>query len=156
MAKEEVLKSIKKEAVAIVEKHIPNEFFKNREGLFVWSSFISNVVSKAKETESGAKFNLSSFELTKDATDEEIEKDLPKDHIFSETDVCAIVADLIEKQSKGEEGILLNSGYANLFYTPSHVVHVLWSGGEWSVDVWFRGASGWFVGFRVFSPATES
>lgn len=149
-----ILKVVKKKiALKIEEKHVPKEFFKDRKGLYVWSSFI-NIVEKAKETKADAKFTISSFDLTENASDEKIEKNLPKKHLFSETDVCAIVADLIEKQPKGEEGVLVNTGYANLFYTPSRVVCVYWIGGLWRVLDWYRDDGEWRAGHRVFSPAT--
>lgn len=157
MAKEKsVLKSIEKKVeVKVTENHSPKEFFKDRKGLYVWNSFINNIVENAKETKAGKEFKLDSFELLKTAWDEEIEKDLPKKHIFSETDVCAIIASLIEKQPKREEGTLLNNGYLNIFYTPSLVVFVYWDDGEWFVRDWLRGYY-WAGGSRVFSPATES
>lgn len=152
-----VLKSLKKKiAVVNKEKHVPSEYFKTRKGLFVWSSFKESILDKAKDTKAGAKFSLASFTLSKRANDEEIEKSLPKKHLFKETNVCAIVANLIEKQSKGEEGVLLNNGYANLFYTSFLVVFVRWDGDEWDVDDWGRGGGAWGGGRRVFAPATDA
>ncbi len=153
---ENVLKSVKKSiAIKNKEEHIPSEFFKDGPGLFIWNSFKENIVRKAKSTKAGAEMNISSFDLKKDSTDEEIEKSLPEKHIFSETEVCAVIAELIENQPKGKKGILQNTGYANLFYTPSRVVLVYWRGSRWFVGAWNRGFD-WYVGLRVFSPATES
>lgn len=155
---ESVLKSVKaKIEVKLPKKYEPTEFFKNRDGLYAWNSFKENVLEKAKAATVNS-FSLSSFDLTKDAYDKEIEKELPKKHIFTETEVCAVIAGLIEKQSKGEEGTLLNTGYANIFYTKSHVVSVYWRSvfGEWCVGGWRRDGHSWFEGFRVFSPATEA
>lgn len=120
-----ILKSVKQRIPIVIAKmHEPKEFFKDRKGLYVWGSFIENILSKAKPTKAKTKFNIASFDLVESASDENIEKSLPKKHLFSETDVCAIIADLIEKQSKGQKGILVNTGYANLFYTKSRVVSV--------------------------------
>lgn len=155
---ESVLKSVKaKIEVKLPKKYEPTEFFKNRDGLYVWNSFKDNVLEKAKAATVNS-FSLSSFDLTKDAYDKEIEKELPKKHIFTETEVCAVIAGLIEKQSKGEEGTLLNTGYANIFYTKSLVVGVGWDSGygRWHVFDWDRGDGSWREGFRVFSPATEA
>lgn len=46
-------------------------------------------------------------------------------------------------------------GYANLFYTPSFVVFVLWLRfyGHWGVSAWRRHVSDWDTDTRVFSPA---
>lgn len=153
---ESVLKSVKaKIEVKLPKKYEPTEFFKNRDGLYVWNSFKDNVLEKAKAATVNS-FSLSSFDLTKDTYDKEMEKELPKKHIFTETEVCAVIAGLIEKQSKGEEGTLLNNGYANIFYTKSRVVCVGWDSdvGEWGVLGWNRDGPSWREGLRVFSPAT--
>lgn len=150
------LKSLQKVIeVKVLEKHVPNEFFQDRKGLWVGSGFENNIRDKAEPTEVGTEFKVSSFELVEDLNDEQIEKLLPEKHLLSESEVCAIIAGLIEKQPKGEDGVLLNTGYANLFYTPSRVVRVHWHGGGWDVGVWDRGGGTWLAGSRVFSPATE-
>ena len=65
-----------------------------------------------------------------------------------------VIASLIARQPKGEEGVLLNTGYANLFYTPSYVVYVFWHAGRrgWGVGTYERDDDGWRAGGRVFSP----
>lgn len=154
MAKALLLKSLEKEiSLTVAEKFNPKKFYKNHEGLYVWSSFIDHIVAKAKTTKADAAFKVSSFQLKKSAYDSEIEESLSKEHIFRETDVCAIIAVLIAKQPKGEKGDLLNTGYANLFYTPAFVVDVLWDGGGWNVDTWGRDVFRWLDDRRVFSPA---
>lgn len=150
-----VLKVVKKKIkVEIPLKYNLIEFFVNRKGLYVWNNFKDNVLKKANAV-TKTEFDISSLNLTEDANNEKIENSLPKDHLFSETEVCAIIAGLIEKQPDGEEGTLLNNGYVNLFYTTSHVVLVRWNGVAWNVDGWRRVDDGWLSGYRVFSPATE-
>lgn len=153
MKKEEsVLKSAKtKIEVKVPKKYSPQEFFINRTGLYVWSGFSENILPKAKAVVLN-NFALSSFDLTERLSDKKIESELIKKHLFTETHVCAIIAGLIEKQSKGQKGILLNNGYANLFYTKSRVVRVRWHDGEWRVYAWLRGDGTWYAGKRVFSP----
>lgn len=149
-----ILESItEKIPVEVTAEFNPQEFFRDREGLFVYSSFKEHILEKASIVSAGTKFELSSFKLIRSAEDEEIEKELPEKHIFSESDVCAIIAELISKQPKGEEGELLNTGYWNLFYTESFVVDVSWRDGEWYVSAWDRDSYGWSDGSRVFSPA---
>lgn len=133
----------------------PVEFFKDREGLYVWDNFKERILASASPTKLGKSFKLNSFQLTRDALDREIEGDLPKSHLFSETDVCAIVAELISKQPGGKDGLLLSNGRANLFYTKNCVVSVYWNSGgrRWSVNTWRRGGLRWYAGMRVFSPA---
>lgn len=155
MKTQKILKVIKKSIkISLAKSHTPKEFFQTREGLYVWNSFKETVLGKAKETKAKTKFDVMYYELLKTSYDVDIETELPKKHLFSETDVCAIIAGLIAKQPKGKEGTLLNNGYANIFYTKSRVVFVYWHVSQWRVRDWHRGAY-WRGGKRVFSPATE-
>ena len=140
--------------LTLAERHDPDTFYRTREGLYVWDDFRSRIVAKAKPSEAGLVMKFERAELMRDLTDEKIEGTLPKDHLFDETEVCALIASLIAKQANGEEGVLLNTGYANLFYTSSYVVFVDWDsdGREWDVSTYERG-DGWGAGDRVFSPA---
>lgn len=135
----------------------PQDFFQSREGLYVWSDFNERILEKALSVAAGTKYELAPFKLLESSSDETIESALPKAHIFSESDVCAIIAELISKQPKGEDGSLDNSGNWNLFYTPTFVVSVRWrsGGGFWNVRTWVRGRIGWYADGRVFSPATD-
>lgn len=154
--KDEVLKPINtKVAVEISEKHDPKTYFQNRDGLFVWDSFRDRIVAKAKSVKKGTKYAVDSFEIEKYSTDEQIEAVLPRQHIFKENEVCAIIAELISKQPEGEKEELLNNGNFNLFYTPTFVVGVSWDSRDrrWDVSTWYRGDSGWSGDYRVFSPA---
>lgn len=81
--------------------------------------------------------------LKKRMTDYEIESEL-KPGICDASDILAFI-------KNPPEGC--KDGYWNLFYTPSFVVRVGWSGSDWGVYAWGRGAYGWGGG-RVFSPAT--
>jgi len=64
---------------------------------------------------------------------------------------------LMEKQKHGEDGVLLNNGYANIFYIKDgagmlRTVHVGWSGGGWDVSAYSIGDPyGWYDGYQVFS-----
>ena len=134
------------------EKFDPKEYYQNRKGLYIWSSFQEKILPKAKTVKKGVEFAIASFKLAKWATDEEIESALPKKHIFKEGDVCALISEMIAKQPEGQGGALLNTGYANLFYTKVFVVSVDWFDVEWDVSTWGRGGRGWFGDNRVFSP----
>lgn len=153
------LKNIQEKiSLSITSKFVPSEYFKDRKGLWVGSSFEKNILANAQPTEQGTEFIITSFELLKGAPDQEIEGSLPVKHIFSENEVCAIIAALIEKQADGGEGILINTNYyANLFYTSAFVISVHWDAGhgEWCVSTWQRGDVEWSAGSRVFSPATS-
>lgn len=155
---------VKKSPLELIEKKVEvkgsskdfADFFKSRKGLWVSSDFKTRILEKAAEK--GIDMPVASYKLVKDATDEEIEAALPKKHIFSESEVCTVIAGLIENQPKGEKGILLNDGWYNLFYTPSFVVLVRWRSddGEWRVCAWGRVGGDWGADCRVFYPATDA
>jgi len=64
---------------------------------------------------------------------------------------------LMEKQKHGEDGVLLNNGYANIFYIRDQngvlrAVFVGWDDGGWGVDaVSVEDPDGWIDGVQVFS-----
>lgn len=64
---------------------------------------------------------------------------------------------LMEKQKNGEDGVLLNNGYANIFYIRDQngvlrAVRVHWFGGGWDVGAGSVGSPiEWLGGFQVFS-----
>lgn len=158
METHQVLKQIEKTIeIQSQVKFDPSKFYKTAPGLYVFDSFRERIIEKASPIKKITLFNVTSFDLINSASDESIESQLPEKHIFSESDVCALIASMIVKQSKGEDGNLIVTGYANIFYTPAFVVYVRWraSGREWYVSAWGRGGSGWAADGRVFSPATD-
>lgn len=64
---------------------------------------------------------------------------------------------LMEKQKNGEDGVLLNNGWANIFCVRDHngvlrAVDVCWDSGGWLVDAYeVVFPRKWYAGFRVFS-----
>lgn len=157
MKKNQVLEVAKDKIVVSAGAKDPKDFFVTKKGLYIWSDFKDRVLDKAEPVDPSKEFLFESYDLKESAEDAVIESNLPKKHIFTESEVSAVVSGLIAKQSKGEEGDLLNNGYANLFYTPSFVVGVSWNAGlgEWGVGAWDRGALEWGAGGRVFSPVTD-
>ncbi len=144
-------------AITLAKQHNPDTFFKTRSGLYVWDDFRSRVVAKASPIDAGAKFRIERRDLIRDAKDSEVEGVLTN-HLFEESAVCAVIAELISKQPNGKAGTLLNNGYANLFYTSSCVVCVGWRVyyRGWGVRAWRRGDRRWNAGSHVFSPATAA
>jgi len=71
--------------------------------------------------------------------------------------VLGVVFSLMCQQPNGEDGVLLNNGYANIFYVRDKsrvlwTVRVRWIGGGWFVDAGSVGYPyGWGGGGRVFS-----
>ena len=135
--------------------HDPASYYRTRSGLYVWESFVSDVVANAKPMMAGATFTVNVAELKSDATDAEIEAALPKTHLFDDSAVCAIVAEMIEKQPEGKSGDLDNTGRANLFYTAGRIARVYWHGvdRQWDMRAWHRGL-GWDAGARVLCPGS--
>lgn len=136
----------------VEEEHDPNAFYHQTcSGRCIWDDFLILVVSNAKVSRVGTTHKVACVELMRDMTSKEIEAELPVNHIFNETNLCATIAGLIMRQPNGEKGTLLNDLSANLFYLHSWVVDVAWSDEEheWYVQVFERneemGASGSFV-----------
>ena len=131
--------------VEIAQEFLPKDFFQSRDGLYVTSDFQNRIVEKASAVPAGSEYTTTPWDLILAANDATIESALPETHIFSESDVCAIIADLISKQPKGEEGALMIDGSWNLFYTPDFVVYVRWGARarRWLVDAWHRDDDVW-------------
>jgi hypothetical protein len=150
----QILKSRGTLSLVTKAPHDPVSYYQSRTGLWVWDGFRSEVVASAKLTAAGAKFDVSIFELVQAATAVKIEKALSANHFFDESAICAVVADLIEKQPNGESGDLESTGYANLFYTRACVVELLFDRVPrvWRTLAWHRDNIKWDVGRRVLAP----
>ncbi len=68
---------------------------------------------------------------------------------------------LMEKQGKGENGVLLNNNYVNIFYIKDkndvlRTVHVFWDDGGWGVDASsVEYPHKWYGGIQVFSRSSS-
>jgi hypothetical protein len=81
--------------------------------------------------------NVRYQKLTKSSVDGPIIAELGGEEKVETT--LATIADLIGRQAKGENGILLTNGYANIFYVRDatellRAVSVYWCGDRWNVD----------------------
>ena len=130
------------------KKFDPKDFFQTGTGLYIWDSFENRVLSAAGVEKPAGKAKLKSFDLTRNAYDREIKAELVAKHEVK----LWHIAKLIEAQPSGEDGPLLNNGYANLFYTASTVVSVVWVSDDryWDVRVWDLDGRQWLGGSRVF------
>jgi hypothetical protein len=139
--------------VALTNPHDPDAFYQTRTGLYVYRSFRDRIVRLALPTQSASPVTLRRFVLDRAATDDDIEAELGPNHLFTESEVCWIIVEMIEKQEGGAAGDLNNSGNANQFYTPSCVVFVYWLADdrEWLVYTWGRDDFVWGAGDSVFS-----
>lgn len=138
---------------AAVDTHDPQAFYQARAGLWVSDEFRSRILSKAKPVKKLMAAVGKSYDLTQNVYDREITPSLPKDYVFDESEVCARITTMIQKQPNGEEGDLLNNGYANLFYVAGCVVYVYWNADsrKWNVYAWRLDDVCWRADFRVFS-----
>jgi hypothetical protein len=142
--------------VALTNPHDPGAFYQTRAGLYVHRDFRDRIVRQARPTQSASPVTLKRFVLDRDALDRDIEAELGPNHLhlFTTSELCWIVAEMIGKQEDGTAGDLDNTGKANLFYTPSWVVSVYWSarGREWHVRTWGLDVyHAWDAGDSAFS-----
>ena len=124
-------------------------FFQIRKGLYLWNDNMGRVLRAAKPVDTADAVSIASVDLTRNAYDREIKAELPENH---EVELWHI-AKLIEAQANGEDGPLLTSGYANIFYISGFAVFVGWSAvsAKWHVHDWNLGVAYWNAGNRVFS-----
>jgi|SRR3989344_1425254 len=139
--------------VTLAERHDPGTYYKIRVGLNVWGDLQRRIISRATPVNAGTSFKLAVAEISRNATDNEIEATLPSGHLFNETSLLAVIAGLIAEQPNGAEGDLIIRRI-NLFYTTFHGVSVRWSPSSpgWDVSSWNRSFGRWNTGARIFFP----
>lgn len=122
----------------------------------VWDNFTGWFLSGDGKTEDPeSEQTLRYHKLRKSSVDGPIITELGGEE-KSETTLTEMFS-LMEKQKNGEDGVLLNNGYANIFYIRDQngvlrAVSVYWLGGGWSVGAdSVESPYGWLVGYRVFS-----
>lgn len=137
----------------------PRDFFKTREGLWTSSNFNNFILSGAsKKKVSAAETTIGYADLAQAANDDEIGNELPKGYVFEEVDTfLAHLATFVEGQWGGKEGVLLNNGYANIFYVKVNgevfAVHVRWFAVNrvWDCYAYRLDGRRWAAGCRAFS-----
>jgi hypothetical protein len=137
------------------------EFYQTGPGLYVDDTFADRLDVNARRTVDSAPERPYVASLLKaNAYDMDIRKELPETHLSTLEDI----AGLIEAQPNGKSGLLLNNGYANIFYVEGKngevfAVDVDWDSGyrEWSVDGWQLGEVGdWNADFQVLCPGNAA
>jgi hypothetical protein len=120
---------------------------------YIGDNFVNNFLGKTEKPFNGSKLRCG--KLRKNSVDNPIITELGGEQEVETT--LAEMFSLMEKQTNGEEGILLTSGYANIFYICDSA-GVLWAVGcGWGCDGWGLGARSigrphyWRAGSRVFS-----
>ena len=136
----------------------PQQFFRTRSGLCVWDGFKDLVLKFAKPVSGVVATTIRKHELVKPANDSQIRSGLPEGHVFQVDELCSHLAGMIQRQSNGGAGELLNNGYVNLFYVQVGsevvVVRVYWNAvyREWGVSADHQLGDGqWRAGGQVFS-----
>lgn len=142
-------------------KFNPKDFL-DKPHIYLFNYFKEKVLSEAVEIENVPEINWDTYELKEQLNDFQIEKEFPNCVFEDVSKFCAYLYALIEKQKNGENGLLLNNGYANLFYVKTlsevMVVIVSWSADvrEWNVNANRRDDFQWFAGDRVFRSNFDS
>lgn len=139
----------------------PLEYFVIRDGLWVSPGFVSRILSVYNEpTEKRSQKWGTHVDLPKDMYDSNIIKEYlggeedARKHAFTPDQI----ADLIDRQKNGENGEMLNNGYANIFYVIGKdkalfAVCVGWDRGNlgWGVDTCeLDEDEAWRAGNRIF------
>lgn len=89
------------------------EFYQTRPGLYVYDTFAGRLDLGARQAVDSAPVRPYVASLLKaNAYDTDIRKELPDTHLSTLEDI----AGLIEAQPNGQSGLLLNNGWANIFY----------------------------------------
>lgn len=137
-----------------------NNFFKDQPGLYVWNmqrispAYPNLIPYKSIENLKPA------FELAQNMSDTEIIKKLGgKEEVRKTAITMDQIEQLIKAQWGGKAGIILNNGYANIFYVIGRnnelfAVNVNWSSGldRWRVLAYELDEGGdWSSGDQVFS-----
>lgn len=127
----------------------------------VWSNFTSWFLSGDGKTEDPiSEQTLRYHKLRKSSVDGPIITELGGEE-KSETTLTEMFS-LMEKQKNGEDGVLLDNGYANIFYIRDQngvlrAVIVYWNGDGWRVSAHsIEDPRRWGDGYQVFSRNLES
>lgn len=122
-------------------------------GIRLTAHFLSDIFWRAKPLKNLAPVSLRSYELTEGLCNPEIANLLGGKHLFSKSEVCARIAQMVAKQPNGEEGSLLTDGMKNLFYVRGLVVTISWYAPNrvWEIFSWKVGNDSYQAGTQVFT-----
>lgn len=144
--------------VPAADKFVASEQFgpNNPDGIkfFLWDNFRNNFLGKVEEKVPAA--TLAIRRLNRDSLDEPIRNELGSER---EETTLAYLCELLKRQSRGEDGVLLTNGYANIFYIRDAnenlwAVSACWDSFDrgWDVHAFSVGyPDPWFGGRRVVS-----
>ncbi len=156
-----LLKPIAQAIVPARTEHFnASAFYQTRTGLYVDNSFADRLDLSARQTVNSAPERPYVVLILKErAYDKDIYKELPAETRLS---TMEDIASLIEAQPNGKLGLLLNNGYANIFYVKEKngkvfIMSVSWDSDDryWSIcggRLDNRGGSCWFPGIQIICP----
>lgn len=137
-------------------------FYQTSTGLYVSGTFADRLDLNARQTVDSAPERPYVASLLKaNAYDTDIRKELSEEHLSTLEDI----ASLIEAQPDGKSGLLLNNGYANIFYVEGKngevfAVDVRWYSllrRRWGVSDWELDEVGdWPAGHQVLCPGNAA
>ena len=158
MSKSDLLEVLGTVAVPVTEKFVAKENFIVNTGRkapvkisYVGSNFSERFLGKVEKPKPGTQLRYA--KLLKSSVDRPILAELGN---AAET-ALAEIFHLMATQPNGEDGALLNNGYANIFYVRDvngelRAVNVNWNGDGWNVNAnSVANPNEWCDGNRVFS-----
>lgn len=161
-AKKLALKYLKRIGNIVVKTSasVKSSFFKTDGAvkLYFWDNFKSWILSAIPEEIPAFEGTVLKTQLTRSMKDSDIHKELVNPTPFAVVEFAAIIIHLLLKQAKGEDGVLLNNGYANIFYVQLAdgrvgAVGVCWCSDDqgWGFRACDLGGGTWLGGHAVFS-----
>ena len=140
--------------VMIRREYTPVSHYVTRPGLIVWGGFETYVSSVAKPRLPGVFVPAVSSHLEQLTNDVRIEQAVGS---FGESELCALLAAMLDEQCMGTSGNLEHTGRINLFYAPLGVVGVrrIRDADSWGIAVYKRNDGNWYPGVRVFAPQAK-
>lgn len=138
-----------------------SEFYQTGDGLYVYGAFADRLDLNVRQMVDSAPERPYVASLLKaNAYDKDIRNELPETHLSTLEDI----AGLIEAQPGGKSGLLLNNGYANIFYVEGKngevfAVSVDWDSirRKWMVGDWELGEVGdWRAAYQVLCPGNAA
>ncbi len=115
---------------------------------YILDNFENRVLNKAGDVIPEFSGILKSLKLTENMCDSEIMSEIGESNIFSIYEALGIIKVLTERQPKGEDGDILNNGYANIIYVRIDENTILATGVRWrsAYRRWFLNAFSFDVG----------
>ncbi len=149
-----LLKRVNHVTVSAVKKFAAADHFKVGNAGIVWigENFETNFLGKVEKNVKDATVVV--YRLEKSSPDKDIRHELGSD---KEETALAHLFELLTRQSRGESGVLLTNGYANIFYVRDAKGNFWAVNAYWSSDGWYVYANsvmspnGWDGGYRVVS-----